>query len=94
MAKFPSGNHVWHERVIQGGRTGIHQGGEGSEAFGKVAHRLGSLLPIHLCHVLVSCHGVQNADDGSEDREGVGAEVDGEEVLRRCQTGGLRLEVV
>ena len=51
---------------------------------GEVTHLLGSFLPISLRHVLVRCSCVQYTDDGSKHRKGVGAEVDGEEVLRRC----------
>ena len=80
-ARFPSGNHVRHERVVHGRCTGVHQRGEGSEVLGKITHRLGSLLPIRLRRILIHGCGVQYADDGGKHRKGVGAEVDGEEVL-------------
>ena len=81
--RIPLGDHVRHEQVVHGGCTGVHQGGEGSKALGKVAHCLRGLLPVCLHHILVGGHGVQHADDGGKHRKGVGAEVDGEEVLRR-----------
>ena len=65
-AGFPSGDHVQCEKVVHRGCTGVHQGGKGSEAFSKVAHLLGSLLPIHLSHVLSGGHSIQYADDGNE----------------------------
>ena len=51
-------------------------------------------MPVCLRCVLVRCGGVQYTDDGSEHRQGVGAKVDGEEVLRRGESSGVRLEVV
>ena len=93
-AGFPSGNHVRRECIVHGGCTGVHQQGEGSKALGKIAHSLGSLLPIRLRRVLVRGCGFQYADEGGEHRKGVGAEVDGEEVLCCHQTGSVRLKVV
>ena len=77
------GNHVRCERIVHGRSTGVHQRGEGGEVLGKVAHCLGSFLPICLRRVLVRSSGVQYTDDGGEHRKGVGPEVDGEEVLCR-----------
>ena len=94
MAGLPSRNHICRERIVHGGCTGVHQGGEGGKALGKVAHCLGGLLLVCLCRVLICGRGVQHADDGGKHQKGVGAEVDGEEVLSHCQTGGVCLEMV
>ena len=80
---FPSGNYVWCERLVHGGRTGVHQGDERGQVLGKIAHHLGGLLPFHLCRVVICGCGVQHADDGSKYQKGIGAEVNGEEVLHR-----------
>ena len=91
---FPSGNHVRRERIVHGRSTRVHQQGEGGEALGKVIPHLSSFLLICLHRVLIRSSGVQYADDCGEHRKGVGAKVDGEEVLRRGETSGVRLEMV
>ena len=79
---FPSGNHVQSERIVHRRSTGVHQRGEGGKALGKVAHWLGGFLPICLRCILIRSSGVQYTDDSGKHQKGVGAEVDGEEVLR------------
>ena len=61
---------------------------------GELTHCLGSFLPICLHHVLIRRSGVQYTDDGGKHQKGVSAEVDGEEVLCRGQTSGVRLKMV
>ena len=80
---FPSGNHVRREHIVHRRCTEVHQRCEGGEVLGKITHCLGSLLPICLRRVLVRGSNVQYTDDDGEHRKGVGAEVDGEKVLRR-----------
>ena len=61
---------------------------------GKIVHRLSGLLPIRFHHILICSRSVQHANDGGKHWKGVVAEVGGKEVLRRSQTGGIRLKVV